>query len=81
MATINNGQETLHDSVLYTSATENGDHVFESTFQIPAHANCLKITVSLSVRHSSSYVFVYCFIFLYNKLFLIINFNLLAPSS
>ena len=81
MATINNGQETLHDSVLYTSATENGDHVFESTFQIPAHANCLKITVSLSVRHSSAYVFVYYYIFLYNKLFLSLIFNLLASSN
>ena len=46
--------ETLHDSVLYTSATENGDHVFESNFQVPAHTNCLKITVSLSISVTPS---------------------------
>ena len=47
VATINNGNETLLDSVLFTSATKNGNHVIESTFQVPAHADCLKITVSL----------------------------------
>ena len=70
VATINNGSETLLDSVLYTSATENGNHVIESTFQVPAHADCLKITVSLSFSelivfllqtHSIAYVFVMCF--------------------
>ena len=66
MATINNGRETLHDSVLYTSGTENGDHVFESTFQIPAHANCLKITVSLSINVYSFTADLFAFTYLFS---------------
>ena len=49
LATINNGAETLHDAIVEASLQENGEDDFiMTTFLVPLHANCLKITVSFT---------------------------------
>ena len=45
VATINNGHETIYNSVLKTTKIDGKD-VIVSRFVVPTHANCLKIVVS-----------------------------------
>ena len=45
VATINNGHETIYNSVLKTTKIDGKD-VVVSRFVVPTHANCLKIVVS-----------------------------------